>query len=106
MSFNRSFQPKSYDRGMATLHMSEAEVARDLRAVLDKVREGVEVVVEQDSQPVAIIRAAPPKGRLLSDCIALAEARGATAYPDGGFLQDVEEGIAERSKPWNPSAWE
>lgn len=91
---------------MATLHMSEAEVARDLRAVLDKVRAGVEVVVEQDRRPVAIIRAAPPEGRLLSECIALAEARGAAAYPDEGFLQDLEKGIAERSKPWNPPDWE
>ena len=91
---------------MATVHMSEAEVARDLHAVLDKVQRGVEVVVEQYHRPVAIIRPAPPKGRLLSECIALAEARGTTAIPDEGFLKDVEEGIAERSKPWNPPAWE
>ena len=32
--------------GMATVHMSEAEVARDLHAVLAKVQQGVEVVIE------------------------------------------------------------
>ncbi len=42
------------------------------------------------------------KGRLLSESIALAEACGATAILDEGFMKDVEEGIAERSKPWDP----
>lgn len=31
---------------MATIHMSEAEVARDLQAVLAKVQQGVEIVIE------------------------------------------------------------
>ena len=91
---------------MAQVHMSEAEVARDLSTVLDKVRQGVEVVIEQDAQPVAVIRSAPPKGRLLSECIALAEARGSTATLDEGFMKDVEEGIANRSQPWVPPSWE
>ena len=37
---------------MAQLHMTEEEVARDLHGVLDKVQQGVEVVVEQDHRPV------------------------------------------------------
>ena len=86
--------------------MSEAEVARDLHAVLAKVQQGIEVVIEQDHRPVSIVRSPFPKGRLLSECIALAEARGTTAIPDEGFVKDVEEGIAERSKPWNPPNWE
>jgi antitoxin (DNA-binding transcriptional repressor) of toxin-antitoxin stability system len=91
---------------MATVHMTESEVARDLHAVLAKVQQGVEVVVEQDHRPVAVIRPALPKGRLLSECIALAEARGTTTIPDEGFMKDVAEGIAERSQPWNPPTWE
>jgi antitoxin (DNA-binding transcriptional repressor) of toxin-antitoxin stability system len=35
--------------------MTEAEVARDLHGVLAKVQQGVEVVVEQDHRPVAVI---------------------------------------------------
>ncbi len=91
---------------MATVHMTESEVARDLHAVLAKVQRGVEVVVEHDHRPVAVIRSPHPKGRLLSECIALAEARGTTAIPDEGFTKDVAEGIAEHSKPWNPASWE
>ena len=91
---------------MATVHMTESEVARDLHAVLAKVQQGVEVIVEQDHRPVAVIRSAPQQGRLLSECIALAEARGTTAIPDIGYMRDVAEGIAERSKPRNPPSWE
>ena len=93
-------------KDMATVHMTESEVARDLHAVLDKVQQGIEVVVEQDHRPVAVIRSPLPKGRLLSESIALAEARGTTAILDEGFMKDVAEGIAERSKPWNPPSWE
>jgi antitoxin (DNA-binding transcriptional repressor) of toxin-antitoxin stability system len=91
---------------MGQVHMTEAEVARDLHGVLAKVQQGVEVVVEQDHRPVAVIRSPLPKGRLLSECIAQAEARGSTATLDKGFMKDVEEGIASRSQPWNPPAWE
>jgi len=91
---------------MAQVHMTEAELARNLHEVLTKVRQGVEVVVEQDSQPVAVIRSPLPKGRLLSECIALAELRGSTGTLDEGFMKDVEGGIASRSQPWNPPAWE
>ena len=51
---------------MAQVHMTEAEVARDLHEVLAKVQRGVEVVVEQDHRPVAVIRSPLPRGRLLS----------------------------------------
>src|ERR1039457_3682112 len=48
---------------MAQLHMTEAELARDLHAVLEKVRQGVEVVVDHDCQPVAVLRASDPPRR-------------------------------------------
>ena len=93
-------------KSMAQVHMTEDEVARDLHAVLDRVQRGVEIVVEQDNRPVAVIRSPLPKGRLLSECIALAEARGSTATLDEGFMKDVEDGIASHSQPWKPPAWE
>ena len=91
---------------MATLRMTEAELARDVYGVLAKVQEGAEIVVEQDHHPVAVIHSPQPKGRLLSECIALAEARGSTVTLDEGFMKDLEEGIASRSQPWNPPSWE
>jgi antitoxin (DNA-binding transcriptional repressor) of toxin-antitoxin stability system len=91
---------------MGTLHITDAEFARDPYAILAKVEEGVEVIVERNHRPVATIR--PPKrsGRLISECIASARASGSKLLLDGGFAADVEEGIRERNQPWNPPSWE
>ena len=87
---------------MATWRITDAELARDVQGVLAKVQGGDEVVVEQNDRPVATIRTSAAPGRLLSESIARAEARGTTAVLDDGFMNDVEMGIAERSAPWNP----
>jgi antitoxin (DNA-binding transcriptional repressor) of toxin-antitoxin stability system len=91
---------------MATVHMSDSEVTNNFPAVLEKIRKGVEVVVEHDHYPVALIRSPLPEATLLSECIAAAEARGSTVTLDEGFMRDVEEGIAHRNQPWNPPSWE
>jgi hypothetical protein len=44
--------------------MTEAELTGDLHGTLDKVWQGVEIVVERDPVPVAVIRSPLPKGRL------------------------------------------
>lgn len=97
---------------MATVHMSEADVARDLHAVLAKVQQGVEVVIEQDHRPVAVLK--PPQGgspgRKLSECIALAKAYektlGYAPIPDADFAKDVQAGIDSRRDSFEPPAWE
>ena len=94
---------------MAEVHITEAELARDPHGVIDKVRQGAEVVVERDAQPVAVIRAAAPVRRTISECIALAEAHeretGQAPVLDPDFAADVEEIIRNR-KPWNPRSWD
>jgi len=92
--------------GMAALHISEAELARDLHAVLEQVRQGSEVVVEQDHQPVAIMKPVAAKARTMSEIIAAMEASGACGVVDEDFARDVEEGIASRNEPWNPPSWD
>jgi len=91
---------------MGTLRITEAELARDIHAVLAKVQEGVEVIVEQDHRPVATIKPPARSGRSISACIASAKASGSRVTLDGGFGKDVEEGIRERSQPWNPPSWD
>lgn len=91
---------------MATVHMSDSDVTNNFAAVLEKVRQGLEVVVEQDHRPVALIRSPKRSGRLISDCIASAKASGSRITLDGAFAQDVEEGIRDRQEPWNPPSWE
>jgi antitoxin (DNA-binding transcriptional repressor) of toxin-antitoxin stability system len=94
---------------MEQIHMTEAEVTRDFAAVLERVRQGVEVVVEQDHQAVAVLRPAAPPRRTISECIALAERfekeRGYAVTLDPDFAADVEEFIRNR-QPWNPPTWD
>jgi antitoxin (DNA-binding transcriptional repressor) of toxin-antitoxin stability system len=91
---------------MATVHMSESEVAHDFAGVLEKVRSGAEIVVERDHRPVAVIRSPRRSGRPISECIASAKASGSKATFDEAFARDVEEGIRERQRTWNPPSWE
>ena len=89
--------------------MTEAELARDLPAVLEKVRQGLEVVVERDNRPVAVLRPASPPRPTISECIAIAEKRqkdrGYAVTLDPDFAADLEE-ITRSRQPWNPSSWE
>ena len=91
---------------MPTIYMPEGEVARDFAAVLEKIRHGVEIIVEQNHRPVAIIRPMKRTGRLISECIASARAGGSRLTLDSGFAHDVEQGIEDRQEPWNPPSWE
>jgi antitoxin (DNA-binding transcriptional repressor) of toxin-antitoxin stability system len=90
------------------LHMSEADAVRDFAALLQRVQAGAEVVIERDAQPLAIVRAAAPQRRKISECIALAEAHeresGDDPVLDPDFAADVEE-IVRNRKPWNPPTW-
>jgi antitoxin (DNA-binding transcriptional repressor) of toxin-antitoxin stability system len=95
---------------MAILHITEAELARDVRAVLDKIESGAEIVVQRDDRPVAVIK--PPAqgpGRTISECIAIARQRERErGYPitlDPDFAADIEETVRNR-QPWNPSSWD
>lgn len=92
-------------KGM-TVHVTEAELARDLHAVLEKVRQGMEVVIEQDNRPVAVLKAPQVKGRMISEVIADLKARGSNAVMDDDFARDVEEAIRAFREPWKPPAWE
>ena len=97
---------------MATVHMSEAEVARDLHAVLAKVKQGVEVVIEQDHRPIAVLKPSQSgsPGRKLRECIALAKAYEEklryAPIPDADFAKDAQAGIESRRDSFEPPAWD
>lgn len=90
---------------MGQIHMTEADVARDFAAVLAKVRQGVEVAVEQNDRTVAIIKPVKGPGRPIDECIALAKARGSGATLDEDFAKDLEEIVANR-RPLDTSVWD
>ena len=93
---------------MATIHISEAEAARDFAGVMAHVRLGAEVVIENETRAVAVVRPAVPAdpGRLLSEIIAAAESRGSSALLDGDFARDLEEVINSHPEPLDPPAWD
>jgi antitoxin (DNA-binding transcriptional repressor) of toxin-antitoxin stability system len=90
---------------MAVLHISEADLARDVHAVLDRVQSGAEVIIERNAQPVAVLRAAEPRRRKLSE-IAAALAAGSTAVVDLDFSKDVQEVINSHREPLDSSVWD
>ena len=95
---------------MATVRITEAELARDIHAVLAKVQEGVELIVEQDHRPVAIIKTPQGPGRKISECIALAKAHeeklGHAPVPDPDFATDVQAAIDAHPEPFSPPSWD
>jgi antitoxin (DNA-binding transcriptional repressor) of toxin-antitoxin stability system len=90
---------------MEQLHMSDAEVAKNFTAVLEKVRQGVEVVVEQNHQPIAVLRPADPPRRRISEVLALMP-KDSTAIMDDDFAKDVEAAIESHREPLEPPTWD
>lgn len=95
---------------MATVRITKAELARDLHAVLARVREGVEVIVEEDHRAVAVIKTPHGPGRKIDECVALAKAfeekLGYAPVPDPDFARDVQAGIDAHREPLNPPPWD
>lgn len=93
-----------------TVRITEAELARDIHAVLARVREGVEVIVARDHRPVAVIKTLQGPGRSLDDAIATAEAfeaqLGYAPVPDQNFARDVQEFIDAHRESFEPPAWD
>lgn len=92
-------------RGMEPLHISEGDLARDIRAILKRVETGGEVIIERDAQPVAVIRRAEPVRRKISECLALMPA-DSTGTIDPDFASDVEAAIAAHREALEPPNWD
>lgn len=90
-----------------TLRITEDELARDVRAVLERVEQGGEVIIErEDHRPVAVISAPRRSGRPITEILEEARRRRSTATLDEEFGKDMEEVITAHRTPWNPPSWE
>jgi antitoxin (DNA-binding transcriptional repressor) of toxin-antitoxin stability system len=87
------------------IHISDAEAASEFASLLDHVRAGAEIVIEHAAQPVAVLHAAEPIRRTISECIALLP-ENSTATIDGDFAKDVEAAVESHREPLNPPAWD
>lgn len=90
---------------MAIVHMSKADVVKDIVDVLAQVRQGSEIVIEQGNRPIAVIKPSKPARRMISEVIADLEARGSDAAMDEDFARDIEEGIKAQRQPRIPPSW-
>jgi antitoxin (DNA-binding transcriptional repressor) of toxin-antitoxin stability system len=88
------------------IHVSEEDAANDFASLLARVRAGAEVVIEHDSQPIAVVHPAETPVRLLSESLRLAREHGSTATLDADFAKDVEAAIESHREPLNPPAWD
>jgi hypothetical protein len=92
------------------IHISEAEAERDFRALLARVGEGVEVVIDRagGGAPV-VMKTAIPERRTISESIALAEAHarelGYEPRMDSDFAADLED-IIKLRRPRDVTPWE
>lgn len=93
-------------KAMDVVHMTEAEVVKDIAAVLAKVRQGSEIVIEEGSRPMAVIKRSVRAGRMITDVITDLKARGSDVAMDDEFARDIEEGIKAHRQPWNPPSWD
>jgi len=96
-----------YNRSMGkqVIHISEAEAASDFRSLLARVRAGAEIIIEDNSEPVAVVHPAQPVRRTISECIALLP-ENSTATIDPDFAKDVGIAIDSHREPLNPPAWD
>ncbi len=90
---------------MPELHITEAELVRDIAAVLDRVQSGTEIVIERNDKPVAVLRAAEPRRRKLSEIMA-SLSEHSTATVDADFEKDVQAFIDSHRAPLNPPEWD
>jgi hypothetical protein len=91
--------------GMDPLHITEGDLANDIRSILRHVETGAEVIVEGDAQAVAVIRPADPVRRKISECIALMPA-DSTGIIDPEFAKDVQAAIDAHRESLEPPAWD
>jgi antitoxin (DNA-binding transcriptional repressor) of toxin-antitoxin stability system len=87
------------------IHISEAEAASDFASLLDRVRSGIEIVIENGAEPIAVLRSAEPVRRTISECIALLP-EDSTATIDPDFAKDVQAAVDSHREPLNPPAWD
>lgn len=89
---------------METFHISEEEAAGNFLGLLARVRAGVEVVIDSEEYPVAVLHAPAPPRRSIEDCIAMLAA-DSPATIDEDFAGEVAAAVAAHREGLNPSAW-
>ncbi len=78
---------------------------RDIASVMDRVQSGEEIIIERDARPLALLRAATPRRRKLSEIMA-ALPENSEAILDADFATDVQSFVDSHREPLNPPKWD
>jgi prevent-host-death family protein len=87
------------------IHISEIEAVSNFAALLARVRAGAEIVIEQNSHPVAVVHPAEPVRRTISECLALLP-EDSKATIDADFANDVQAAVESHREALDSTAWE
>lgn len=83
------------------IHVSDAEAANDFASLLDRVREGTEIVIERNAQPVAVVRPVEsPRVPLLSESALNGDGASESVSPQARLknLQAIRFSAADRAE--------
>ncbi len=93
--------------GKTVIRVSEADASRDFKSLLEKVRGGAEVVIEERATPIPVLSGPSASGgRFFSESVAIAEKLAGTATLDAKFGRDLTEVINRHREPLNPPEWD
>ncbi|MCU1323714.1 MAG: Antitoxin [Acidobacteriaceae bacterium] len=95
---------------MSTNHISVTELSPEVRALIDHLGVGEEILIDSGNETIAVLRIpGRPKARSLSELITRFEAQekttGQPILMDEEYASDMKEIIASR-KPRDTSAWD
>lgn len=89
------------------IRISEADAVGDFKALLARVKHGIEAVIEDGGRAVAIVTPAGLRpGRLLSESLAMAETHACSATLDGAFSRDLDQILKSHNEPLAPPSWD
>jgi antitoxin (DNA-binding transcriptional repressor) of toxin-antitoxin stability system len=87
------------------IRVSDEEAANDFAALLDCVRKGAEVLIENGTHSIPVVLATPFARRKITECIALLPLES-DAVIDADFAKDVDAAIGSHREPLTPPAWD
>ena len=87
------------------LHITEADLLRDLRVILQEVERGTEVIIERDSRPIAVLRPATPMIGKRAEAVALLPDVSEFTL-EGDFVPDVKPSVPAPQDTSYPFTWD
>jgi antitoxin (DNA-binding transcriptional repressor) of toxin-antitoxin stability system len=90
---------------MATIHISQAEAERDLSDLIARVDKDTSFLIENGSEPVAVLQAAPPRKLSFEERLALLP-EDSEGVIDDQWSADLDEALERHRAPLDRNLWD